>query len=183
MNCSKPGMERSTWAYNFTRWWFCTFFESHWKITLSWTSAYFFENTPFFDGNYFKIICMLISNQAFSFNETSHLAKKSWNICTIGFAFQMLNRQSNLSWIWIWHFTYELNLKWENMLWFWFFLAGVKCDLFTLQTVYKNMLATFLCRSWVVIFWFLVLTTTTFITLLVSQVSIHTRPISIYNFQ
>ena len=99
MNCSKPGMERSTWAYNFTRWWFCTFFESHWKITLSWTSAYFFENTPFFDGNYFKIICMLISNQAFSFNETSHLAKKSWNICTIGFAFQMLNRQSNLSWI------------------------------------------------------------------------------------
>ena len=31
----------------------------------------FFENTPFFDGNYFKIIRMLISNQAFSFNETS----------------------------------------------------------------------------------------------------------------
>ena len=47
------------------------------------------------------------------------------------------------------------------------FFARVKCDLFTLQTVYKNMLATFLCRSWVVIFWFLVLTTTTFITLLV----------------
>ena len=140
---------------------------------------FFWKNTPFFDGNYFKIVCMLISYQAFSFNETSHLAKKSWNICTIGFAFQMLNRQSNLSWIWIWHFTYELNLKWENMLWFWFFWQrwNVTCSPF--KRFIKNMLATFLCRSWVVIFWFLVLTTTTFITLLVSQVSIHTRPISI----